>query len=65
MIAVCWVLVNRLNCVIKGGFVRDWVVNGEEVLDTSKDLTKLLSKNKRNKYLEVNDDMVTPSDIDA
>jgi len=29
MIAVCWILVNVFHCVIKGGFVRDWVVNGE------------------------------------
>ncbi len=28
MIAACWVLVNKFNCVVKGGFVRDWVVNG-------------------------------------
>jgi hypothetical protein len=65
MIAACWVLVNNFSCVIKGGFVRDWVVNGDEVLDTKKDLTKLLQVNARNKYFEVNDDNVTPSDIDA
>ena len=29
MVAVCWVLVNMFNCVVKGGFVRDWVVNGD------------------------------------
>ena len=29
MIVVCWVLVNMFDCVIKGGFVRDWVVNAE------------------------------------
>jgi hypothetical protein len=28
MVAVCWVLTNVFGCVIKGGFVRDWVVNG-------------------------------------
>jgi hypothetical protein len=30
MIAVCWVLVNRFSCIIKGGFVRDWIVNGKD-----------------------------------
>ena len=29
MIAVCWVLINVFGCTVKGGFVRDWVVNGE------------------------------------
>ena len=27
MIAASWVLTNTFGCVIKGGFVRDWVVN--------------------------------------
>lgn len=26
MVAVCWVLTNKFDCSIKGGFVRDWVV---------------------------------------
>lgn len=66
MIAVCWVLVNRFDCVIKGGFVRDWVVNGEEVLPkTEKERVDLLQNNPRNQFLEVVDDTVTPSDIDA
>lgn len=29
MIAVCWILINKFNCKIKGGFVRDWVINGK------------------------------------
>jgi hypothetical protein len=44
MIATCWVLVNKFNCVVKGGFVRDWVVNGEEVLPAG-DQSNLLQKN--------------------
>lgn len=32
MIAVSWVLINLFDCVVKGGFVRDWIVNGEEVV---------------------------------
>jgi len=27
MIAASWVLTNMFDCAIKGGFVRDWVVN--------------------------------------
>lgn len=33
MIAVSWVLVNLFGCTIKGGFVRDWVVNADEWLE--------------------------------
>jgi hypothetical protein len=29
MIAVCWVLVTKFNCTIKGGFLRDFVIRGE------------------------------------
>ena len=29
MIVVCWVLTNMFDCVVKGGFIRDWVVNSE------------------------------------
>jgi hypothetical protein len=49
MIAACWVLTTLFNCVIKGGFVRDWVVNGEEYVPAG-DLSKLLQKNPRNGY---------------
>lgn len=64
MIAVCWVLTNVFNCVIKGGFVRDWVVNNDEVLPQG-NLSNLLQPNPRNNFIEVVDDSVTPSDIDA
>ena len=26
MVAVCWILTNKFDCSIKGGFIRDWVV---------------------------------------
>ena len=66
MIAACWVLTCKFHCVIKGGFVRDWVVNGEEVVPPLKnDRVNLLQKNPRNPFKEVVDDSVTPSDIDA
>lgn len=29
MVAVSWILVTKFNCIITGGFVRDWIVNGE------------------------------------
>ena len=49
MIAVCWVLTCRFHCVIKGGFVRDWIVNGEEVVPpTQNEKINLLQKNNRN-----------------
>ena len=28
MVAVCWILVTKFDCTIKGGFVRDFVVRG-------------------------------------
>jgi hypothetical protein len=64
MIAVCWVLVCMFDCTIKGGFVRDWVINQDEWLPNGS-LNNLLSLNPRNKYLEVTDEKITPSDIDA
>jgi hypothetical protein len=51
MIAVCWILINKFNCKIKGGFVRDWVVNGTEFIPPGTDLKNLLKPNPRNKFL--------------
>jgi len=42
MIAVCWVLVKHFDCIVKGGFVRDWIVNGKDEIDRSLDLKNLL-----------------------
>ena len=56
MVAVCWVLVNVFDCNIKGGFIRDWVVNGKDYIPNGLDLSKLLQPNPRNKFLEVVDD---------
>ena len=50
MLAVCWVLTNVFHCVIKGGFVRDWVVNKEEVLPIG-NLRNLLKENPRNNFI--------------
>ena len=55
MVAVCWILVNKFNCTIKGGFIRDWVIRGKEWLPPG-NLSNLL---------QLNDPRVTPSDIDA
>lgn len=64
MIAVCWVLVNKFNCVIKGGFVRDWIVRGHEYLPNT-DLKNLLEKNPYNHFYEIMNEQISPSDIDA
>jgi len=64
MIATCWILVNKFHCVIKGGFVRDWIVNNEEILPST-NRRNLLQSNPRNTFIEVVDESVTPSDIDA
>jgi hypothetical protein len=47
MIAVSWVLTNVFGCVLKGGFVRDWVVKSEEKLPAGS-LRNLLQINARN-----------------
>ena len=65
MIAVSWLLVTKFNCIIKGGFVRDWIVRGYEYLPLNTDLKKLLTRNPYNGFYEVMDEKVSPSDIDA
>lgn len=55
MVVVSWILVNKFDCTIKGGFIRDWVIRGKEWLPPG-DLSNLLKSNN---------DLVTPSDIDA
>lgn len=68
MVAVCWILVNKFHCKIKGGFIRDWVIRGIEWLPPLKageDYSNLMKICPRNGYLEVDNELVTPSDIDA
>lgn len=66
MIAVCWVLVKRFDVIIKGGFVRDWIVNGKDEKDPTLNLANLLELNPRNGFYEVPDmAKITPSDIDV
>jgi hypothetical protein len=31
---VAWVLINEFDAVIEGGFVRDWIVRGDEKFPT-------------------------------
>lgn len=50
MVAVCWILVNKFHCVIKGGFIRDFVVRGYEWVPAG-DLSNLMSKCPRNGYI--------------
>jgi hypothetical protein len=54
MVAVCWILTNKFNCSIKGGFIRDWVVRNHESLP-NKNLTTILERNPLNNHLEVTD----------
>lgn len=64
MVAVCWILTCLFDCIVKGGFIRDWVVNADQNLPVG-DLTKLLTVNPRNGFEEVTNDTITPSDIDC
>lgn len=50
MVAVCWVLVNKFHCTIKGGFIRDWVIRGYEYLPKG-DLSNIMKVSKRNGYI--------------
>lgn len=50
MVAVSWILVNKFHCVIKGGFIRDFVVRGYEWLPSG-DLSNLMSVCPRNGYI--------------
>lgn len=45
MVAVAWILVNKFYCTIKGGFIRDWVIRGEEKLPRNVDLSNILKLN--------------------
>lgn len=63
MIAVCWILVNRYDCIIKGGFIRDWVVNGKEENIPGGPLNNLLAKDAI--FYRITDEKISPSDIDV
>lgn len=65
MVAVCWVLVNRYDCCIKGGFVRDWVVNGEEKDIPGGPLNDILIKDPNTNFYRIADEKMTPSDLDV
>ena len=47
MVAVCWILTNKFQCSVKGGFIRDWVVRNHESLP-KKDLRTILGKSPLN-----------------
>lgn len=51
MVTVCWILVNKFNCEIKGGFIRDWVVRGDSKIPNGLNLKKLLSVNPLNGHM--------------
>lgn len=58
---VCWILVNKYNCKIEGGFVRDWIVGGNNVCDKNKPIGFYKFKDRD----MVDDSDVFPKDIDA
>ena len=65
MVAVCWVLVTKFDCTIKGGFVRDWVIGNRDKLSAGNNLKKIMGRNNLNGHIEVIDESVSPMDIDA
>ena len=58
---VAWILVNKYHCILKGGFVRDWIVGGREHFPAG---TKL-EKNRLNGLLDIIDETVSPKDLDV
>ena len=26
---VAWILITKFNCIVEGGFIRDWIVRGD------------------------------------
>lgn len=62
MVTVCWVLVNKYDCCIKGGFLRDWVINGECNIPGGSQSDML---EEFNGFYRIKDDLIVPSDIDV
>ena len=57
---IAWILINDYGCIIKGGFIRDWIVAGRDVFPKGTKL-KDLGNNRR----EFTDPTVTPNDLDV
>ena len=64
MVAVAWILTNKYDCSVKGGFVRDWVVNGKEKLPKPP-LNHIIQPDPYTKFYKLADDTILPNDIDA
>lgn len=58
---VAWVLLNKYDCTLKGGFVRDWVVGGRENFPTG----VKLQVNPVNGKEDILDERVSPKDLDV
>ena len=64
MMAVCWILVHNFGCEIKGGFVRDWVINGEVKLPGGP-LDYIIVPCPYTGFYRISDESWSPSDIDV
>ena len=58
---VAWILINKYKCILKGGFVRDWIVGGRA--DFPKGVK--LELNPQNGKQEIMDERVIPKDLDV
>lgn len=58
---VCWVLLNEFDCIIEGGFVRDWIIRGHENWVPGTKLTK----SDWNGKPDINDETISPKDLDV
>jgi hypothetical protein len=63
MEVVAWVALCQFDCRLEGGFVRDWVVRGEEMAPPGVSMDKWLEWDKHRKRFEVVKG-VTPTDLD-
>jgi hypothetical protein len=59
---VAWILVNKFNCILEGGFVRDWIVGGRSYIPKQ---GFKLQVNPLNNRLDVIDESVSPKDLDV
>jgi hypothetical protein len=59
---VAWILVTKFDCILEGGFVRDWIVGGRSKIPKQGFKLKV---NPINNRLDVMDENVSPKDLDV
>ena len=57
---IAWILINEYGCIIKGGFVRDWIVAGNDFFPKGTKFNDL-GNNRR----EFKDPKIAPNDLDV